>query len=541
MKEQVLLGDEAVALGAVHAGLSAAYAYPGTPSTEITEFLIQHMKNNGGPYATWCANEKTAFEEALGVSMVGRRALVSMKHVGMNVAADPLMNSALLSIDGGLVIAVADDPGMHSSQNEQDSRFYADFAHLPCLEPTDQQEAYEMTREAYELSEWYHTPVIIRLVTRLAHSRAVVHLSDPVAERPLRKSTDRAGWILLPSNARKQWQSLLDREHALQERSDNSSVNRLDLNKADKSLGVITTGIARNYYFENLDDLTCKPSHLHIGMYPPPLDKMRKLAAHVKTLLILEEGYPLLERQIRGLLPRAKGDLKIRGKVDGTVPATGELTPDIVRKALGLELPQEIETDGLPLASRPPQLCSGCPHCDSYNALMQAMEGMERTLVTADIGCYTLGALPPYSAIESCVCMGASIGMAKGASDAGYRPAVAVIGDGTFLHSGITPLIDAVAGNTDMTLLILDNEATAMTGGQDPLIPSSRLEQIVLGVGVDPDHFHILTAHPKKVDQLAGVLRTEMEHKGLSVVIAIRECIETAKRKKATAAVTATS
>ena len=223
------------------------------------------------------------------------------------------------------------------------------------------------------------------------------------------------------------------------------------------------------------------------------------------------------------------------------MPATGELTPDIVRKALGLELPQEIETDGLPLASRPPQLCSGCPHCDSYNALMQAMEGMERTLVTADIGCYTLGALPPYSAIESCVCMGASIGMAKGASDAGYRPAVAVIGDGTFLHSGITPLIDAVAGNTDMTLLILDNEATAMTGGQDPLIPSSRLEKIVLGIGVDPDHFHILTAHPKKVDQLAGVLRTEMEHKGLSVVIAIRECIETAKRKKATAAVTATS
>ncbi len=172
---------------------------------------------------------------------------------------------------------------------------------------------------------------------------------------------------------------------------------------------------------------------------------------------------------------------------------------------------------------------------------MQAMEGMDRTLVTADIGCYTLGALPPYSSIESCVCMGASIGMAKGASDAGYRPAVAVIGDGTFLHSGITPLIDAVAGNTDMTLLILDNEATAMTGGQEPLIPSSRLEQIVLGVGVDPDHFHVLTAHPKKVDQLAGVLRTEMEHKGLSVVIAIRECIETVKRKKATAAVKATS
>jgi indolepyruvate ferredoxin oxidoreductase alpha subunit len=276
-------------------------------------------------------------------------------------------------------------------------------------------------------------------------------------------------------------------------------------------------------------------------MYPPPLDKMRKLAAHVQTLLILEEGYPLLEKQIRGLLPRAKEDLQIRGKVDGTVPAAGELTPDIVRKALNLEPARAIQTGELPLATRPPQLCSGCPHCDSYNALMQAMEGMEHTLVTADIGCYTLGAIPPYSAIESCVCMGASVGMAKGASEAGYRPAVAVIGDSTFLHSGITPLIDAAAGNTDMTLLILDNETTAMTGGQEPLIPSSRLEKIVLGIGVDPSHFHVLTAHPKKVDQLAGVLRTEMEYKGLSVVIAVRECIETAKRKKATAAVTAKS
>ena len=541
MKEQVLLGDEAVALGAIHAGLSAAYAYPGTPSTEITEFLIRYMEKHGGPHAAWCANEKTALEEGLGVSMVGRRALVSMKHVGLNVAADPLMNSALLSIEGGLVIAVADDPGMHSSQNEQDSRFYADFAHLPCLEPTDQQEAYEMTREAFDLSEWYRTPVIIRLVTRLAHSRAVVHLSEPVEQRPLRKTTDRAGWILLPANARKQWQALLDRENDLQERSDKSPVNRLDLNKADKSLGVITTGIARNYYFENLDDLSTRPSHLHIGMYPPPLDKIRKLAAHVNTLLILEEGYPLLERQIRGLLPRAKGDLVIHGKMDGTVPQAGELTPDIVRLALGLEVPDGVRIDGLPLATRPPQLCSGCPHCDTYSALTLAMEGLERSVVTADIGCYTLGALPPYNTIESCVCMGASIGMAKGASEAGYRPAVAMIGDSTFLHSGITPLIDAAAANTDMTLVILDNETTAMTGGQDPLIPSSRLEQIVLGIGVDREHFHVLPAHPKKVDQLAGILRTEMEHKGLSVVIAVRECIETAKRKKATAAVTAQS
>jgi indolepyruvate ferredoxin oxidoreductase alpha subunit len=537
MKEKVLLGDEAVALGAIHAGLSTAYAYPGTPSTEITEFLIQYMQKNGGPHAAWCANEKTAFEEALGASLVGRRALVSMKHVGLNVAADPLMNSALLSIEGGLVIAVADDPGMHSSQNEQDSRFYADFAHLPCLEPANQQQAYDMTREAFELSEWYGTPVIVRLVTRLAHSRAVVRLYEPEPQKPVRKSTNRAGWILLPANARKQWKSLLDREDQLLERSENSLINHLDLNHENQTLGVITTGIARNYYYENLDDMNGRPSTLHIGMYPVPVEKIRKLAGHVKNLLILEEGYPYLERQIRGILPRSEGTPVIRGKMDGAVPATGELDPNNVREALGLPQPQTLDLQGLPVKVRPPQLCSGCPHCDSYHAIAKAMEGMEHTLVTADIGCYTLGALPPYSTIESCVCMGASIGMAKGASEAGHRPAVAVIGDGTFLHSGITPLVDAVAADTDMTLLILDNEATAMTGGQDPLIPSSRLAKIVEGIGVDSAHFHILPAHPKKVDELAQVLRTEFEYKGLSVVIAVRECIETVKRKKATAVV----
>ncbi len=539
MNEQVLLGDEAVALGAIHAGLSASYAYPGTPSTEITEFLLRYTETHGGPHAAWSANEKTAFEEALGVSLVGRRAMVSMKHVGMNVAADPMMNSALLAIEGGLVIAVADDPGMHSSQNEQDSRFYADFARLPCLEPSNQQQAYDMTREAFELSEWYGTPVILRLVTRLAHSRAVVRLQDPEPERPLHKSTNRAGWILLPSNARKQWQSLLCREHLLQERSENSLINRLDLNQENQTLGVITTGIARNYYFENLDDMKGRPSTLHIGMYPAPVEKIRKLANHVKNLLILEEGYPYLERQIRGILPRSEGSPVIRGKMDGTVPPTGELDPDNVRQALGLAPPEGLKADGLPVAHRPPQLCSGCPHCDSYHAIAKAVEGLEHTLVTADIGCYTLGALPPFSTIESCVCMGASVGMAKGASDAGHKPSVAVIGDSTFLHSGITPLIDAVASNTDMTLMILDNEATAMTGGQNPLVPGSRLEKIVLGVGVDPAHFHVLSAHPKKVDALAQALRSEFEYQGLSVVIAVRKCIETAKREKATAAVAA--
>lgn len=530
MTDQVLLGDEAVALGAVHAGLTAAYAYPGTPSTELLEYLIHYSAKHGGPHAAWSTNEKTAYEAALGVSFAGRRALVAMKHVGLNVAADPFINSALVSIHGGLVVVVADDPGMHSSQNEQDSRFYADFARIICLEPADQQQAYEMTREAFGLSERFHIPVMIRLVTRLAHSRGVVRVSPPREENQLNKSLDRSSWILLPGNARRQWHSLLERQNDFLAYSQSCAHNPLVLNDDNRALGVITTGIAKNYYLENLDDLDPTPSHLHIGAYPFPVEKMRQIVAHVERLLILEEGYPFVERLLRGVIPPG---IKIQGKLSGHVPAEGELTPDLVRQALGLPLQRGVSLEGLALANRPPQLCQGCPHGDSYRALNQAVEASHPAIVTSDIGCYTLGALPPYSTIESCVCMGASIGMARGAAEAGFHPAVAVIGDSTFLHSGITALLDAIAANTDMTLIILDNETVAMTGGQPTMVSSSRLEKLVLGLGVDPAHFHVLDAHPKHADHNAIIICSEMDYCGLSVIIAVRECIETARRKKA--------
>ena len=529
MTDMVLLGDEAVAVGAVHAGLTAAYAYPGTPSTEILEYLVRYQKKHGGPHAAWCANEKTAYEEALGVSFAGRRAMTSMKHVGLNVAADPFMNSAIVSINGGLVVVVADDPGMHSSQNEQDTRYYADFARIVCLEPANQQEAYDMTREAFDLSERFKIPVLIRLVTRLAHSRAAVRVRDARPQNPVRKPPVASSWILLPANARRQWHDLLGRQPQFVEWSESGEFNRLRLNEERRNLGVITTGIARNYYVESLDELGYQPSHLHIGAYPVPVELVRRLLGHVSRVLVLEEGYPFVERMLRGIVAP---DIEVLGKESGAVPPDGELTPDIVRRAMGLRDRRGQEIPGLSLPNRPPQLCTGCPHADSFDAVKQAIAGFESAVVTSDIGCYTLGALPPYSAVESCVCMGASVGMAKGASEAGLKPALAMIGDSTFLHSGVAPLMDAVAANTDMTLLILDNETTAMTGGQPTILPPSRIGKLVLGLGVDPAHCHVITAHHQHTEGNRKLIRKEVEYPGLSVIIAVRECVETLKTKK---------
>ncbi len=524
----LLLGDEAVALAALHAGISAAYAYPGTPSTEIFEYLEPRAAALGMT-AHWCANEKTAYEQALGVSMVGGRALVSMKHVGLNVAMDPFVNSALVGIRGGLVVVVADDPGMHSSQNEQDSRILADFAGVPCLEPGSQQEAYDMTREAFAWSERHRVPVMLRMVTRLCHGRAEV--AERAAERPLHPSKPHEAWewTLLPGNARRLRKILLEAQTGIRRQVLESGWSRLEPDAGSARMGVITTGIARNYLLENLADLAERPLHLHVGAYPLPRELVERLTAQVDDILVLEEGEPFVERRIRGLLPTA---FTIRGKDSGELPTTGELTPEDVRRALGLPARKELTT-GLRLPGRPPQLCSGCPHRDAFHAMGLALEGHERSVVAGDIGCYTLGALAPFNALESCVCMGASIGMAKGASDAGLRPAVAVIGDSTFLHSGITPLLDAAARDTDMTVLILDNGTVGMTGQQPTAAPHSAIEAVVRGAGVSAEHLRVVELHPKRIGEVADVIRSEIAHPGLSVIIAVRECIESARKHKA--------
>ena len=549
MKEMVLLGDETLAIGALHAGVSGCFGYPGTPSTEILEYLVDNFEKNGGPggsgapVAQWCANEKTAYETALGVSFSGKRAIITMKHVGLNVAADPFMNSSLCGIKGGLICVVADDPSMHSSQGEQDTRFYADFAMVPLFEPTNQQEAYEMVAEAFDLSEKFAVPVIFRMVTRLAHSRAVVHVADTAkAENPLGKASS-ADWMLLPALARKNYNKMIEKQTGLTEWATSYPRNVLTLNPSRTDIAIITSGLGRNYFEENRADYeaSCSPaglpSMLHIAGMPLPLDLIRRLADSAETLLIIEEGMPFIEKQLRGLVP---GKNTIAGKFTGALPRVGELNPDIVRTALGLA-PRKTALEGFAmpvLPARPPQLCKGCPHGDSYGSLnlaverLNSKEGKVSTVVAADIGCYALGAVAPLKAIETIVCMGASIGMARGASEAGYKYTFGVIGDSTFLHSGLTGLVDAVSTNTPMTVIILDNAIVAMTGCQTTMLPSSQLEKAVRGIGVNPDHIRVIDTKPNMIEENAAIIQEEAEYRGLSVIIMVRECLEAFRLKK---------
>ncbi len=541
MQQRMLLGDEALAQGAVDAGISSAYGYPGTPSTEIMEYLIQHKELEKSPLAEWCSNEKTAYEEALGASLAGRRVLVTMKHVGINVAADAFMNSALLDIRGGLVLAVADDPGMHSSQNEQDSRHYAQMARIPCLEPENQQEAYSMTRRAFDLSEEFHVPVMVRLVTRLSHARAPVSLEGPRSPNPLKKAPDSRGWMLIPALARKRWAGLLERQPGIAAGIEERGWNRIE-KPEDGRRGVIAAGIAANYFHENRSDLPDQPAFLHIRAYPASGKVLTKFLEDLEEVLVLEDGQPHIEQMLRGWLDDSPG-LNIRGRMDGSLPPDGELNPDNVRAALDLSPRESLRPKGeagggggaegaLSLPGRPPQLCQGCPHGDTYQFIKEAVSEYRQSLVTADIGCYALGALPPYQVPESIVCMGASVGMAKGAAEAGLQPAVAVIGDSTFLHSGMTALVDAVACGTPMTLVILDNSTVAMTGGQPTMVPSARIPKIVEGIGVDPAHLHVVEAHRRKHGENKALLRQELDHPGVSVIITVRECLETLRKRK---------
>jgi indolepyruvate ferredoxin oxidoreductase alpha subunit len=539
MRREILLGDEAVALGAIHAGLTAAYSYPGTPASEVMEYLIKASDGGARFRAAWAVNEKVAYEEALGVSFAGGRTMVSMKHVGLNVAADPFMNSALAGIDGGLVVVSADDPGMHSSQNEQDSRYYADFARIVCFEPANHQEAYDMTRQAFDVSEEFGVPVLMRLVTRLSHSRSDVVPRQPREQNQTARDKNGYGawekWTLLPVNARKRFRRIIEIQPELTTMSENSEFNRLEAGDATRSIGIIASGIAYNYVKEILRDLKSPPPLLKISTYPIPRSLVAALAEQVKTVIVIEEGYPYIERALGGLLGTC--DKKIKGKMTGDLPQSGELSPEAVRQVLGLEpLKTQQVTDpapaGFKLASRPPQLCKGCPHADTFNALNMALRGYPRGNVFSDIGCYTLGAFPPYKAINTCVCMGASVSMAKGGAEVGIHPSVAVIGDSTFGHSGLTPLLEAAAQDTPMTVMILDNSTVAMTGGQPSYASGERLLRMIEGVGVPRERIRVIEPLPKNLEKNVEIIKQEFDHQGLSVIIAARECIQQARKSR---------
>ena len=389
IKKELLLGDEAIAWGALNAGLSGVYAYPGTPSTEITEFIQMHpLTRERGIHCNWSANEKTALEAALGMSFVGKRALVCMKHVGMNVCADAFVNSAMTGANGGLVVVAADDPSMHSSQNEQDSRFYAKFAMIPCFEPASQQEAYEMIGEAFDFSEKYQIPVLMRVTTRMAHSRAVVEIGEPRQQNTLHYPERPRQWILMPGNSRVRYKTLIEENKLFEQEAEHSRHNRY-IDGPDKSMGIIACGLAYNYIMENFPE-GCPFPVLKISQYPLPTALVQRMASECRSLLIVEEGQPLVEEMIRGLLGTP---IPVKGRLSGELPRTGELTPDNVRGALGLPR-RESEAASQLTMPRPPALCQGCGHRDVYTALNDVLrEHYPDHKVFSDIGCYTLGSL----------------------------------------------------------------------------------------------------------------------------------------------------
>ncbi len=533
MSEEILLGDEAVARAAIDAGISAAYAYPGTPSTEIYQAIEDYVKQHGlAVRGLWSTNEKVALEEGVGVSYAGRRAIVSMKHVGLNVAADPFMNVAVSGAHGGLVLAVADDPSMHSSQNEQDSRYFADFAMVPCLEPGDQQQCYDFTREAFDLSEQLQVPVLLRLVTRLAHSRARVTLAPAREQNVANYVSDPSRFTLLPINARPAYAKLVAKQPTLQAYSENHAANALTL-RGDGKPGILVSGLAWNYLQEAMADKLDGYNLLRIGVYPLPVKKIRQLMDASSEIWVVEEGYPFIERYISALgLMRER---PIRGKLSGDLPRIGELTPDAIKRCFGLPVKLSLQIEGLAdvLVGRPPRLCDKCPHTDAYIAINEVVAQYGPGVrVMGDIGCYTLGAMEPYNAIHSCLCMGSSIGMAIGASHAGMTPSLCVIGDGTFTHSGMAPLLDAARDNSNIKVFILDNSIVAMTGGQPTMVTDEEVVDLVAGLGVAREHIRIVAPSVRKKDETVAIIREELAHQGLSVIIARRACVTYAKQIK---------
>lgn len=512
MMKEILSGNEAIARGAFEAGVKVATAYPGTPSTEILENIIKYKEID----ASWASNEKVALEVGIGASFGGARALVAMKHVGVNVAADPLFTFSYTGVNGGFVLVTADDPEMHSSQNEQDNRNYAKFAKVPMLEPADSQECKDFTRLAFELSERFDTPVMLRTTTRISHSKSIVELGYPVTNLPEPKLLRNAAkFVMLPSNAKVRHPLVEERIKKLSDLGLTLDINRMEIRGTD--LGIITSGVSYQYVREILPEA----STLKLGMvYPLPLDLIREFSHRVNKLYVVEELDPFIEEQIKA------AGIHVIGK--DILPICGELTPGILSKAFNIPEKGTIKIEKLP--GRPPNMCPGCPHRGVFFTLNKL-----KAYVTGDIGCYTLGFIPPLSAMDTCVCMGASIGNAAGVvrvvPPEEKKQVVAVIGDSTFLHSGINGLMDMIYNNVPATVLILDNSITAMTGRQDNPAsgytlmdqPASRIDlpQLCSALGAR----HVRTIDPYDLDEIRSVLEEEMNRPEPSVIVTNRPCV----------------
>ena len=520
----LMSGNEAIARAVWDAGARVAAAYPGTPSTEILENIARYPDL----YSEWSVNEKVSLEVAIGASVTGARSFCAMKHVGLNVAADALMTLTLTGVVGGLVIAVADDVGFSSSQNEQDSRFWGRFAHLPIVEPADSQEAYAMTLAAFDLSEKFNTPVILRLTTRVCHVKCRVDIGERAVKRAAEgfvKNPSR--WVMVPANAQKRVPEVFAREKALREESETTELNRLEPG-ADKRVGFVTSGPAYMHVRETFPNAPV----LKLGLsHPAPMDKIRAFAGAVDTLVVVEETEQLLEGEIRA------AGIAARGK--DILPAAGELPPYILRKSLVSLLPELANADetspvALKVFPRPPTMCVACPHLGVYYTLSQ----LRNVTIAGDIGCYTLGAGHPWNALDTTICMGASMGMALG-MDKGRGPddekkkIIAVIGDSTFMHMGMQGLLDIAYNRGNVTVLLLDNRTVGMTGGQDnpasgrdihgDEAPRVDFAKIVESLGIAPEHIHVVD--PYILPTLFKTLREETKYDGPSVIITNRPCV----------------
>ena len=508
MKE-LMLTNRAIAQGAYEAGVAVLSAYPGTPSTEIAENFVKYE----GVYAEWAPNEKVAVEVALGAAVGGARAMACMKHVGLNVAADPLFTAAYAGVNAGLVIVVADDPGMHSSQNEQDSRYYAKSAHVPMLEPSDAQEAKEFVKLAYEISERFDVPVIVRETTRVAHSHGFVELCAR-EEVPLRVYEKNAKkYVMMPVNAIGRHVVVEERDKALKEYVNTLSINRAEYT-SEKEIGVVCSGVVYEYVKEALPNANIyKVGSVH----PIPVPSILQFSKKVRELYVIEELEPFIEETLKaaGIACKGKELFSLQGEV--SVPK--------IKKAFGLLEEETPVAEKAP--ARPPVMCAGCPHRGVFYTLKKL-----KLAVNGDIGCYTLGAVPPLDAMDTCICMGASVGMAHGFKKAtgGASQNVAVIGDSTFLHSGVTGLINAVYNESGITLIILDNSITGMTGHQQhPATgknlqgvpaPAVLLDELCKACGVKD--LRIVDAYDLKAVEKA--VKAATASKEVSVIIAQRPC-----------------
>ena len=540
----LLLGNEAIARGALESEIAIATTYPGTPASEIGD-SIARVAPDVGVYFEYSVNEKVALEVAIGASLAGLRAITSMKHVGVNVAADALLSLSYMGIDGGLVLVTADDPSCHSSQNEQDNRYYSRIASLPLLEPSNPQECYEMVKIAFELSEKLSLPVIIRETTRIAHMAGIVKVGEIKKNSRTGMFDRERQYILLPAVARRKHAELLQKMDVARRISESSELNKIFQIGKKSKWGIITSSAGFNYAMEVCKDIPLDIEILKIGFsHPLPEQKIASFLKDKDKVLVVEELEPLLENDVRTIKEREGLKTEILGKATGHFSALYEYTPDIVQSAVEcVFLGKRPEAERIPASApdlpvRPPIMCPGCPHSATYYAVKIATKG--RAIFPNDIGCYSLGAVAPYKMGDTMLCMGSSIGIAEGLSKSLEDPIIAFIGDSTFYHGGMPALANAVHGGHKMMVIILDNGTTAMTGHQPhpgsnvnafgESAPALHLEKVIEGFGIDI----VRVVDPYDFKNTVNAITEELEQKALSVIIARRACalLEMAERGK---------